>query len=70
MSDQQPRKLTAEVQRALDAITPKPPPPPAPPAGHQQYFIAIGEHTVLRGTAPIATIAAQLRMLADQIESS
>ena len=69
MSADKPRNLTAEVQRALDAITPKPPPPPAPPAGHLEYFIAIGT-IQLRGRAPVATIAAQLRQLAEQIESS
>jgi hypothetical protein len=68
----EPKKYTAEVLRAMEAqgiALAKPAPPPDLPPGHVRYFIAIGS-TQLRGEAPITTVAAQLRTLADQIESS
>ena len=67
----EPKKYTAEVLRAMEAqgLTPKPRSSPELPPGHLRYHLAVGE-TVLSGVAPITHIAAQLRMLADQIESS
>jgi hypothetical protein len=69
MSDR--KNYTAEVLRAMEAqgIAPVKQSPPGPPPGHLRYHLAVGE-TVLSGVAPITHIAAQLRMLADQIESS
>ena len=67
----EPKKYTAEVLRAMEAqgIAPKPQSPPRPPPGYLRYHAAVGS-IVIQGEAPPAIIAAQLRMLADQIESS
>lgn len=75
MNDIRDKNLTDEVREALSQrghVIPdksklgKQPAPPVP-EGHHRYHIAV-EDTVLGGTAPAETVAAQLRLLADQIE--
>jgi len=75
MNDIRDKNLTDEVREALSQrghVIPdksklgEQPAPPVP-EGHLRYHIAV-EDTVLGGTAPAETVAAQLRLLADQIE--
>lgn len=67
----QPPRLTAEVQEALRlaGISPDPDRPPPAPAGQIRYHIAV-EQTVLQGAAPPPVVAATLRELARQIETT
>lgn len=76
MNSIQDKNLTDEVREALGQrghVIPdksklgQPPVKPPVPEGHLRYHIAV-EETVIGGTAPAETIAAQLRLLADQIE--
>ena len=78
MNDMSEKNLTDEVREALAqrghvipdkgklGQQPQQERPPLP-EGHVRYHLAV-EGTVLSGAAPVETVAAQLRLLADQIE--
>jgi hypothetical protein len=74
MNDIRDINLTDEVREALaqrghvipDKSRLGQQPAPPVPEGHLRYHIAV-EELVVAGTAPAETVAAQLRLLADQI---
>ena len=69
-ADRRSKAYTPEVLDALRAqgkALPEQPASPQVPEGHVRYHVAV-EQTLSSGVAPAATVAAQLRALADQLD--
>jgi hypothetical protein len=69
----EPRRYTAETQAAIDAMRARTvenltDTPESTTPGELRYFLQV-ETTRLAGTAPVATVIASLRQLADQLET-